>query len=324
MKRLAFLLILSVLIPIPAFAAFDGARVYWPLPKNTNIVSLHLISGTANAAWTNWSRIQPNVDIDSNTFMLAYTRVQPVFGRTVYWQALLPAGTLRTSTSLPVANDTFVNGLADPTVGAAVNLYGVPGLKAKEFLRHDLDLSAHLGLSITPPLGQYNSSQTLNVGSNQWKFRFAAPLLKALGPWVPGGKTTLEVMPAVVLFTDNHSARGNEIDQDPLYSIEAHLTRDMTRQAFLSLDYTWLEGGEETFTDKATGAVVRESGGLAAHLLGATLGFGINDHMRLFVTHMQTLAEGDDGIELEASLTKITLSWAWHDVLEDVQQFRKD
>lgn len=324
MKRLAFLAALGALIPLPAYAAFDGPRVYWPLPKNTNIVSTHLIHGTANASWTNWSRIQPDIDIESETFMITYTRVQPVFGRTAYWQAMLPSATIQTATPLPVAtNDTFVNGLADPTIGATVNIYGVPGLKAKEFVRHDLDLSVNLGLNVTAPLGQYDSGEALNVGSNQWKFRLAAPIVKAIGPWVPGRRTTLEIIPAVVLFTDNDNAQGNKIKQDPLYSVEAHLTRDMTRQAFISIDYTWIGGGEETVTDKSTGLEVGSSDGPEAQLLGATLGFEINDHMRLFLTHMQTVSEDKDNVSLQASLTKITFSWSWHDVLEEVRQFRK-
>ena len=44
-----FLLALLSLISLQAMAQLDGARVYWALPKNMNIVSAHLISGKANA-----------------------------------------------------------------------------------------------------------------------------------------------------------------------------------------------------------------------------------------------------------------------------------
>ena len=44
--------------------------------------------------------------------------------------------------------------------------------------------------------------------------------------------------------------------------------------------------------------------------------------MQLFVTHMQTLSESsDDDVSLEGSLTKVTISWSWHDVLERVRRF---
>ena len=104
--------------------------------------------------------------------------MQPVFGRTVYWQALLPAATTNTSSLLPVgSNDTFVNGIGDIGIGGTVNVFGTPGLKAKEFFRHELDLAVNLGLMIYAPTGQYDADETLNIGSNQWKTRFSAPIL---------------------------------------------------------------------------------------------------------------------------------------------------
>ena len=321
--RFAISLTATLLCPVAANAEFDGARVYWPLPKNTNIVSAHYFAGTANVSWSNWSSVQPNIDIESDMYVLAYTRIQPVFGRTVNWQALVPAATTNTSSLLPVSgNDAFVNGIGDIGFGGTVNVFGAPGLKAKEFVRHELDLSVNLGLMIYAPTGQYDSSQTLNIGSNQWKTRISTPILKSFGEWVPGKRTTLEVMPAVMLFGDNDGAQGNRIEQDALYSIEMHLTRDLTEQAFISLDYTWLNGGEETFVDLTSGMTVRQTSGVDAELIGATLGFEVNDNLRLFLTHMQTLSEGGSSISLEGSLTKISFSWSWHDVLEKVRQFR--
>lgn len=324
MKRIICLLVLSLCLALPAGAAFDGPRVYWPLPKNTNIVSGHYLFGAANVSWSNWSRLEPEVSISSDVYILTYTRVQPVFGRTAWFQLSVPAATLDTSSLLPIpTTDTFSNGLGDPMLGATFNLYGAPGLKAKEFLRHDLDLSINLGLQFTAPLGDYDSEETLNVGSNQWKTRISAPIIKSFGPWAPGQRMTLEVMPAVVLFGDNDDAVGSTIEQDPLWSVEVHLTRDMTQQAFISLDYTWLDGGDETWIDEASGQTIRQTGGLDAQLIGATLGFEVNDHMRLFLTHMQTISEEKDSLTLEGSLTKVTLSWSWHDVLEKVRQFRR-
>ncbi|MDJ0655717.1 MAG: transporter [Xanthomonadales bacterium] len=320
---LGYLATAGFLVSSPATAQLDGPRVYWPLPKNTNIVTGHLIEGTANASWSNWSRIEPDVDIDSSLYLLGYTRVQPILGRTVYWQGLLPSGTVRTSSLLPEpTSDTFASGIGDLSVGATVNLFGAPEMMAKDWVRHELDWSVNLGLMVSAPTGQYDPEETLNIGSNQWKTRISAPIVKSFGEWVPGKRTTLEIMPAVTLLGDNDSAQGNRIEQDPLYSIEMHLTRDITENAYISLDYTWLDGGEETYTDLATGSFVRESGGISSDLLGVTLQYNINDNMRLFMTHMQALDSDSDSLSLDGSITKITLSWSWHDVLERVQRFK--
>ena len=314
----------SLMIQTSANAAFDGARIYWPLPKNTNIVSAHLITGTANVSWSNWSAVQPDIDIRSDIYMLGYTRIQPVFGRTVNWQLLVPAGTTSTSSVLPVAtNDTFVNGFADVGIGGTVNVFGVPEMMAKDFIRHELDLSVNLGLMVYAPTGQYDPDETLNLGSNQWKTRISVPVVKSFGEWVPGKRTTLEIMPAAVFFGDNDEAQGNRIEQDPVYSVEMHLTRDITKQSYISLDYTWLDGGEETFKDIDSGATVRESSGLDAEILGVTLGFQVNDNLNLFLSHAQTLSEDSGSFSLEGSITKISFTWGWHDVLERVRQFKE-
>ena len=320
---LALSLVASLTMGSPARAEFDGPRTYWPLPKNSNIVTGHLISGTANASWSAWNRIEPDIDINSDLYMLGYTRVQPIFGRSVHWQALVPSGTTRTSSLLPEpASDTFASGFGDITLGGTINLLGAPEMMAKDWFRHELGLSVNLGVMVTAPTGQYDSQESLNVGSNQWKTRISAPIVKSLAEWVPGKRTTLEVMPAVTLFGDNDNLQGNRIEQDPLYSVEMHLTRDLTENAYISLDYTWLSGGEAQYTDIATGAPVRDSAGLDSDLLGVTLQFTVNDNLRFYVTHMQSLDGDDTGMSLDGSLTKLTFSWSWHDVLERVSRFK--
>ncbi len=313
----------SALFGGAAAAQFDGARVYWPLPKNTNIISGTYLSGTANATWSNWSRVEPQFDVRTDLFFLGLTRVQPIFGRTTFWQLLVPAATIDTSSTLPGGvGEEFANGLGDVSLGGTINLFGAPALKAKEFVRYDLGWSVNFGVQVTAPTGDYDEDEMLNVGSDQWKTRLSMPIVRSLGAWVPGRRTTLEVMPTATFFGNDPRSGDIEIDQDPLYGLEVHLTRDITQQAFVSLDFSWLEGGEEARKDPATGAVLDETAGVDAKLLGATLGFEVNDHLNLFVTHMQTVSEDSNSLNLSGSLTKVLLSWSWHDVLERVREFR--
>ncbi len=327
MKRLILSLLaaLGLIVGLQqiAHASFDGARVYWPLPKNTNIFAVHLIDGTANAAWTNWNRIEPNIGVNTGLAMLTYTRVQPIFGRSVFWQAALPAATIDIDAP-PGSGDTFTNGLGDPSLGATFNLYGAPGMMAKEWLRHDVGTVLNLGVNVTAPLGQYDPDSPVNIGSNQWKFRLSAPFIQSLRTWVPGKRFTLELMPTALFLTDNDDVQGAESSQKPVFGGEAHLTHDLTRDSFVSLDYSLMLGGDETITDPQSGVTLAETDGIDAHVIGATVGFKVNYHMTLFATHMQTIAEDDSDVHLEGSLTKLTLSWAWHSVLEDVYQFRNE
>ena len=309
----------------PVYAQFDGPRVYWPLPKNSNAVSVHYINGTANASWNVWNQVQGDVDINSDFFIATYTRNQPFFGRSIHWRLDLPVGTLQTNTPFPLStNDDFVQGFGDPTFGATINLIGAPEMMAKDFIRHELDLSVNLGALIYFPIGNYDENEALNIGSNQWRVRLSAPIAKSIGPWIPGKRTTLEVVPAVMIFGDNNNSLGNRIEQDPSYFIEAHLTRDLTRKVFASIDYTWIGGGDQTLTDVTSGVFVRETEGLGAQALGATINWQIYDGLNLSLTHMQTLSSSADPFDLEGSLTKVTMTYGWHDVLERIKNFQGD
>ena len=319
-RSLALVLLLS--IANFAHAQLDGARAYWPLPINTNIVTATYVNGTANASLSVFDRVQADVDIDSDLYILGYLRSQAILGRTVHWQALVSAGSQSTNSPLPLsANRTQADGLGDMSVGGTINLFGAPKLPVREALRHEVDLSINLGVLVTFPTGSYDSNEALNMGSNRWSARISVPIIKSLTDWVPARRMTLEIAPSVIIFGDNDNSLGNTIEQDPVYSVEMHLTRDMTSKAFVSLDYSWVDGGDQMFTDNATGTSAGTTSGLGAQIAGVTLGFKINDNMNLNVTHMQTVSESSDLFELRGSLTKVMLVWGWHDVLERRRRF---
>ncbi len=323
MKR--FLLTLYVIgaLAIPAVAQFDGPRVYWPLPKNTNIVGAHAIFGTVNAALSNWEFAQPSVSIQNNLYMLTYTRFQPIFNRTAIWTIALPVGQIKTNASpvLPGPTSDFVHGVGDPSISGTINLLGASGLKAKEYARYDLSTTVAFRVNASFPIGQYDESESSSMGSNQYKVRFSLPVVKALSAWVPGKKLALDVMPSVILFSRNNDFQGQEIEQKPVFTVESHLTRDITKKAFISFDYSFIRGGEATYIDKQSGVTVQETDATNTHLLGMTVNFQINNNMQLFLTHMQTFASEDAPVSLDGALFKATISWSWHDVLQGIHDF---
>ena len=301
-------------------AQLDGARVYWPLPKNTNIFAFHGITGTINAAWNNFERVQPNVNIQNNLYMLTYTRVQPILGKTAYWTIALPAGQMDFLAS-PGGELEYTKGIGDPAISATVNLFGAPGMMAKEFIRYDLTTTVNFGIKASFPLGTYDSDDPLNMGSNQYKLKLFMPIVHSFTNWIPEDRLVLDIMPSVLFTTVNDNSLGTEIEQDPIFVVESHLSRDITKKAFISLDYSYIAGGKSTYTDNDTGIMVRESDAFDTHILGVTVNYKINDNMQIFLTHAQTISDANDAFDLEGSLLKATLSWSWHDYFEKVGDF---
>jgi hypothetical protein len=101
------------------------------------------------------------------------------------------------------------------------------------------------------PIGEYDHDQQLNIGQNRWCGRIGLPIVWQLGDWVPGRRTTLEFLPAVWLFGNNDDYVGQDLETDPSYQIDAHLTRDLTEHFWASLDGTLYQGGKSSINDDA-------------------------------------------------------------------------
>jgi len=310
-KSRLFIAAALALLPGPALAEFDGPRIYWPLPKNSNAVSMTRFDGRANLQFDLTRQYRGNLDVAPDVWILGYTRNQPLLGRQILWQALLPFGSLDTDSSLPAgAANTFADGLGDLQLGATIGLIGAPELMVKDYLRWEEPFVLHLGILASFPTGTYDPNEALNLGSNRTNLRISAPMVIALSDWVPGQRTTLELMPAVRFFGENPDSLGESVEQDPLYSLEAHLTRDLTRESFFSLDYTYLQGGEQTLSGGGA------SPGIDAHFAGLTFGFKVNDNLSMNLSHMQSVAGDTGGFDINAAITKLQFVYAWHDVLE--------
>ncbi len=326
MKYLYILLVATLMIG-RADAQIDGPRTYSALPKNLNILSAHFIEAKANASINNLSFITPDATIDNNLYMLTYTRSQPIFGRTFYSTLILPAGNITATLDVdgpgPVSssNTIFQHGFGDLTWLNTINLIGAEGLMIKDFMKHENPSLLYFQVGITFPIGQYNSEQAVNIGSNQYKLKLGLPFVQRIGPWVDGKRTTLEVFPAYTFISNNDDFQGQEVEQKGLFALESHLTRDITKKSYISLDYSYINGGDAEFFLKETGALVNEQAGQNVHLIGATVGFNINDNLNLTLTHNQTFSSGNDAVSLDGTLTKITLSWSFHDFQDKFKNY---
>lgn len=109
--------------------------------------------------------------------------------------------------------------LASPILGwFSVNFLGAPALSLEEFANYEQNLILGASLEVSAPLGQYDPSKLLNIGTNRWLIKPELGASKALGP------VTLETSAAVTFFTTNDDfLGGNALEQEPFYSVQGHL-----------------------------------------------------------------------------------------------------
>lgn len=181
-------------------------------------------------------------ELETSSGVLAYARSLDLWGKSGKIDCILPytwlAGTAEAD-GQPLRR--YVTGFADPVIRLSVNFYGAPALTPTEFSAYRQDLIVGAALQISAPLGQYDDSRLVNIGTNRWSFRPSIGVSKAVGPW------TWEAIGAVTLYTDNGDFyRGRDRSQDPLYALEAHLIRSFKSGVWASVDANYYTGGATT------------------------------------------------------------------------------
>src|ERR1044072_8630254 len=115
--------------------------------------------------------------------LLAYARSLDVWGLSGKVLAVLPVAEASGSATVKgQGRDRDVFGVADPLLRISINFFGAPALSLDEYATYRQDLIIGASLQVTAPLGQYNSSKLLNVGTNRWSVKPELGVSKAWGP----------------------------------------------------------------------------------------------------------------------------------------------
>ena len=174
---------------------------------------------------------------------LGYVRSLDLLGKAGSVALLLPLVDLTATASLNGTTEAKreVSGLGDPGMRLAFNFYGAPALSAAEFAGYQQDLIAGASLTITAPLGQYDKDRLVNIGTNRWSVKPELGLSKAVGPW------TVELAAGITWFSRNDDFFGGNVrEQDPLYSAQAHATRQLGRGVWGALSASYYNGARTT------------------------------------------------------------------------------
>lgn len=207
-------------------------------------------------------------DVQIHSTVLAYARAVDVWGTSGKFDVVLPfAWVSGTATFRGQPREREVSGLADPRFRFSVNLYGAPALSLQEFADYKQDLIIGASLQVSAPLGQYDSSKLLNIGTNRWSIKPEIGLSKALGP------LTLELDAGVTFYTNNDDfLNGMTLEQDPIYAVQGHLIYNFGAGVWGALDATYYTGGRTT-VDGVKGDTLQEN-----TRLGLTVALPVNRH----------------------------------------------
>jgi len=191
----------------------------------------------------------PIEDLDAklHTLVGAYVRSINLLGLASKFDVIVPfaAGDWK---GLLEGQDTArsATGFGDPRVRLSMNFVGAPALKGAEFAGYRQKTIVGASLQVVVPVGQYDPTKLLNLGSNRWIFRPQIGVSRVAGPWI------LEAYAAGWFFTKNTDFfGGSTLRQRPLLAAKLHFIRSFPKGRWIALDGGYGIGGRTILDGEA-------------------------------------------------------------------------
>ena len=311
----ATMLAVAALAPTQVLAQVP-ARFYWKSLSGGNAVPVifNSLSGNTNP-FDPSNRVTPDANFDATMALAGWAHTYTLGDRSAMGAVILPMGHV----SGGVAGITETSrGFGDPMLEFNYNLIGPKAQKTiPDLLRYEPGFSLDLLVDLMLPIGEYDSKQTVNLGQNRWYGRLGAPVVWQIGDWVPGRRTTLELLPAVWLFGDNTDFdNGKTLKTDPMFQFDAHLTRDFTQNLWGGLDLSWYKGGGSTINGVAGGKLNNVG-------VGLTLGYTVNENLNLTLGYKSTVNDSAP-TDMRMDGFMVTLVFGWHPIIEGMRRLKSE
>ncbi len=308
--------VLTILACGTASAQDDGSRSYWKALAGTNIVGFQYLpinAVTASEAADPSHYLFPEADVEGTLVLLNYSRHLTLFGRTASLSGFLIGGNLDVEFfggTPGVGLRQSAHGFGDPSAQLTVNLIGAPALRSfLDVTRYEPKAVLDIAVLGAFPIGEYNENSFVNMGLNRWWGRVALPFTYHIGPYVPGYRTSVEVIPSAFLFAANDNFVGMKLETDPLYQVEGHVTRDLTTLFFASVDLLYRHGARSTI------AGTEAPDQLDALGVGFTLDWTVSDNAGVRFSY-QSLVAGSS--EIDGDMIRVMGYFAWHPLVENI------
>lgn len=275
MKKLILFTLLAAVLARPDISPAANARDYIPLPSGTFLFCTYFKHMSANTLFSNGKKVSNDFNLNANIGIFRpvyYTTIGSALygdgGLTVDPQALILFGEQHLDGAAIGDANLSDSGFADSTVLATFWFVNAP--KDKFWV----------GFSpyITMPIGHYNKNRTFNMGNNRWAFKPELGIVKGFGD-----RFYADFIVNGEFYTDNddYYTGSDHVkkSQDPVLGIETHLSYDITKQWYISIDYFYNYGGETKI------AGVRQNDEMSNHGLGASLFWMVGTNNQLMIEY---------------------------------------
>jgi hypothetical protein len=317
LRNLLFLICITTL-SLQAVAG-TPARFYWKGLTGSKAVPIMDMRMTGNANLADPSHmVIPDANFEAHITIAGFAQTLPIAERAAMVAVLFPMGNV--SGEGNVLGNSFneaASGFGDPMVEFNINVIGPKAIKnIPEYIRYEPGFSLDVIVDVAFPIGEYDNTQSINIGQNRWYGRVGTPIVWQLGPWISSQRTTLEFLPSIWLFSDNDDFVGRTLSTEPIFELDAHLTHDFHKDLWGAIDMTWVTGGKATL-DGVSGD---ELDMLSA---GFTVGYHINENLQ-FTTGYTASINDSDPTDLRMDTFMMSLVFGWHPLIDGMNRLKSE
>lgn len=253
-------------------------RAYVITPVHTNAVILENSFKDGSILFdTTLPITDTNGKLDVPSF--SYYHSFSFFGRSANIVATLPYAVGNFQADLNgTLKKVYRSGLVDSVYRFSINLKGGPAMNLREFSSWRQKTILGVSLKVLAPTGQYDPTVLVNPGTNRWALKPEFGFSRRWRNWI------FDVYTGVWLYTTNQeffshnkvSPGVNTLSQDPVGSLETHVSYDVKPRLWASLDWNYWYGGNRSVNG------VKRLGSLQANSrIGATASVPISKHQSL-------------------------------------------
>jgi hypothetical protein len=241
------------------FFASVAALAALPLCAQDLSPRAYVISPTgSNAVTLTWSYFNGGVNFNGavpitgatgiyNISSFSYYHAFGLFGRSANFAASLPyaIGNFQGQVAQQ-ERSVYRSGLVDFSMRFSVNLLGGPAMSAEKFARWKQKRLLGASLRVIAPTGQYDPTKLVNWGINRWAFKPELGYSEQWGNWL------VDAYAGAWFYTTNPASydlpQPQPQSEQPIGSLEGHLSRNFKYGTWVSLDGNFWWGGVTTLS----------------------------------------------------------------------------
>ncbi|MFD1316441.1 transporter [Namhaeicola litoreus] len=215
-------------------------RAYSWVPKNVTALNLGY-SYSGGSVLTDPTIQIDDVEAQAHSAILALAHSFSFFGMTSQALVAVPYSWADFSGKVVGENRRISrSGFSDLRMRWSFLFYGAPSRNPGQIIPQKKKTILGASINIVAPTGEFYADKLVNLGTNRWSFRPELAISHQFGQrWL------LDFYTGIWFFTDNDEFfPGDAVrSQDPLGTIQGHLSYNINPQFWIAIDATWYGGG---------------------------------------------------------------------------------